>query len=93
MNEKTLRTKYSNREICGPTEVLTDADVAEKLFTGATRELVCGLIAMETKLELIIMGKVQGNNCKSEFYYAGSIISLCRFAVRTAIGTRCTRND
>lgn len=53
-------------DICeGPIEILIGADIAGKLFTGKKQHLDCGLVAMQTLLGWVLMGKVkQSSNCK-----------------------------
>ncbi|KAJ8914911.1 hypothetical protein NQ315_016065 [Exocentrus adspersus] len=42
----------------GPIEILLGSDIAGNLFTGKQHQLSCGLVAMETKLGWVLMGKI-----------------------------------
>ncbi|XP_050298613.1 uncharacterized protein LOC126737669 isoform X1 [Anthonomus grandis grandis] len=55
---RTLNIKISDSHNSGPIELLIGSDIAGKLYTGKRHILRCGLVAVETLLGWVLMGKI-----------------------------------
>lgn len=59
---KELNVSLTDTKGHQPIAVLIGADIAGKILASKKQALLCGLVAIETLLEWVLMGKISGNN-------------------------------